>query len=139
MAIHCILIERDQQIEAVTHVRDFLGTGTNGEKGVATANDGLIGVVGIEVQAAAAENLGEDVARCSDTLTGGAPNADGKCLPHSAISRLEPTDPAEPECPVLLAAYQFSCSSECGVRRSMNPLFRHPRRISIHPNFAFRT
>ena len=39
---------------------------------MAAANDGLIGVVGVQVQAATAEDFGEDVAGRGNTLTGGA-------------------------------------------------------------------
>ena len=55
------------------------------EKSVPAADDRLIGVVSIQVQAAAAEDLREDVAWRSDALTGGASDADGKGLPHSNL------------------------------------------------------
>ena len=86
MAIHGVLVQRDQQIEAVTHVSDFFWAGANGQKSVATSNDRLIGIVGIQMQAAAAEHLCEDVARGGNTLTGGASDTDSKGLPHRATS-----------------------------------------------------
>ena len=60
----------------VAGVGDVVGAGADGEEGVAAADDGLVGVVGVEVQAAAAEDLGEDVAGSGDTLTGGASDTD---------------------------------------------------------------
>src|SRR5919108_4709762 len=102
VAIHGILVERDQQIEPVTHIRDFFWAGANGEKGVATANDRLISVVGVQVQPAATEDLCEDVARRGHTLTCGASDADSKGLPHSAISQSRATQPRR--APALLAA-----------------------------------
>ncbi len=83
VAIHGVLVQRDQQIDAVTHVGDSFRAGANGEKSVAAANDRLIGVVSIQMQAAATEDFREDVARRGDTLTGGASDADGKGLLHT--------------------------------------------------------
>ena len=92
MAIHRVLIERDQQIDAVAHVGDLIWAGADGEKSVAATNDGLIGVVGVQMQTAAAENLREDVAGGGDTLTGGASDTNGKGLLHKvrlqAMSRV---------------------------------------------------
>ena len=85
VAIHRVLIQRDQQIQAVTHVGDFFRASADREKSVATADDRLIGVVRIQVQAPAAENLREDVSGCSDALTGGASNADGEGLLHGNL------------------------------------------------------
>ena len=81
MAIHGVLVQRDQQVDPVAHVGDFLRAGANGQKGVATADDGLVGVVGVQMQAAAAEDLRENVARSGNALTGGAPMPRAKvCL-----------------------------------------------------------
>ena len=66
----------------IAHVGDGLGAGADHEEGVAAADDGLIRVVGVEVQAATAENLGEDVAGGGDTLAGSAADADGKRVTH---------------------------------------------------------
>src|SRR6202043_313902 len=49
VAVHRVLVEGNEEIEAVAHVGDGIGTGADGEEGVAAANDGLIGVVGVEV------------------------------------------------------------------------------------------
>ena len=82
VAIHGILVQRDQQIDAVTHVGDFFRAGTNSQKSVAAANNRLICVVSIQMQSPAAENLGEDVTRRGDTLAGGASDTNGKSLFH---------------------------------------------------------
>ena len=86
MAIHAVLIEGNEQVDAVTHVGDLFRSRTNGEKCVAAANDGLIGVVGVEVEAASAEDLCEDVARGGDALSGCASDADSKGLLHHALT-----------------------------------------------------
>ena len=82
VAIHGILVQRDQQIDAVTHVGDFFRAGANSQKSVAAANNRLICVVSIQMQSPAAENLGEDVTRRGDTLAGGASDPNGKSLFH---------------------------------------------------------
>ena len=75
--IHRVLIQRDQQIEAIAHICHSVRAGANREKSVSAANDRLIGVICIQVQAPAAENLREDVARCCDTLARGPSDSDG--------------------------------------------------------------
>ena len=82
MAVHRVLIERDQQIDPVAHVGHFVGTGANGEKCMAAANDRLVRVVGVQVQPAPAEDLCEDIARRGYTLTGRATDTDGEGLTH---------------------------------------------------------
>ena len=62
MAIHRVLIQRNQEIDTVAHVRHLFRAGTNGEKGMPTANDGLVGIVGIQVQPTAAEYFRENIA-----------------------------------------------------------------------------
>ena len=51
-------------------------------KSVAAPNDRLVGVVGIQVQAAATEDLCEDVTRSGDTLTSSTTDTNGKGLFH---------------------------------------------------------
>src|SRR5438552_3397705 len=82
VAIHGILVQRDQQIDPITHVGDFFRAGTNRQKSVATSNDRLICVVGIQVEPPAAEDFCENVARRRDTLAGGASDTNGKSLFH---------------------------------------------------------
>jgi hypothetical protein len=52
---------------------------------MAAANDGLIGVVGVEVQPATAEDLRKDVAGSGDALTGGASDTDAEGLSHKTL------------------------------------------------------
>ena len=68
----------------------FSGTSANGEKSVAAANDGLIGVVGVEMEAAATEDLGENVAGSGDSLASCSSDANSKGLLHLAPSLTEP-------------------------------------------------
>src|SRR6185312_11249569 len=84
--IHAVLVERNEQVDAVTHVGDLFGAGTNGKKSVAPANDGLIGVVGVEVEAAPAEDLCENVAWSGNALSSRATDADRKGLLHHALT-----------------------------------------------------
>jgi hypothetical protein len=87
VAVHGVLVQRNQQIDPIPHVGDFLRTGANGKKCVPATDDGLVGVVHVEVQAAAAENLGENVTWGGNALTGRAPYTNGEGLPHAAFSR----------------------------------------------------
>ena len=72
MAIHGVLIERNQQVDPVAEAGDPLRTGADRQESMSAANDGLIGVVGVQVQAAPREDPGEDVARGGDALSRGA-------------------------------------------------------------------
>src|SRR5436309_13898525 len=51
-----VLVQGDKQIEAVTHVGDFFRARSIRLYGVVAADGGLVGVVGIQVQAALAED-----------------------------------------------------------------------------------
>jgi hypothetical protein len=93
VAVHRVLIQGYQQVDAVTHIRNSFGTCTNRQKGVAATDNRLIGIVGVQVQPTATEDLGENVARRGHTLTGGASNTDSEGLPHGVISQLKPTEP----------------------------------------------
>src|SRR5438876_9172526 len=55
---------------------------------MAAADDGLVGVVGIQMQAAPAENLCENVARGGDSLSGRASDTDSEGLLHRTLSYL---------------------------------------------------
>jgi hypothetical protein len=55
---------------------------------MAAANDGLVGVVDVQMQPTAAEDFCEDITRGSYALTSGAPDSYGEGLPHRFISRL---------------------------------------------------
>ncbi len=69
VAIHGVLIERDHHVELVAEAEDRLVAGAQREKDVAAAHDGLIGVVGVQVQTAAHEDARQDVAGRRDALT----------------------------------------------------------------------
>src|SRR5438445_6865903 len=45
---HGVLVERNQQIDPVTHVGDRFGAGADRQQRVPAPNNGLIGVVGIQ-------------------------------------------------------------------------------------------
>ena len=86
--VHRVLVEGNQQIDPIAHVGDFVRAGANGEESMAAANDGLVGVVDVEVQPTAAEDFCEDITRGGYALTSGAPDTDSEGLPHRFISRL---------------------------------------------------
>jgi len=88
MAIGGVLIERNEEIEGTVGGGDLAGAGADGEEGVAAADDGLIGVVGVEMEAAAAEDLGEDVSGSGDALTGGASDTYAEGLSHGSLPEL---------------------------------------------------
>src|SRR5262249_39730826 len=82
VSINRVLIQRNQQVDAMAFVGDFIRPCGNGEKGWPAANDGLIGVVGVQVEAAATEDFREHVSWCSHTLTGSSPYTNGEGLLH---------------------------------------------------------
>jgi hypothetical protein len=55
---------------------------------MAAANDGLVGVVDVQVQPTPAEDFRENVTRGGNALTGGAADTDSEGLLHRFISRL---------------------------------------------------
>jgi hypothetical protein len=86
VAIHGVLVERNEQIDPVTHVGDFFRTRSNRQKSMPAANDGLIGIVGVQVQAAPAEDLCENVTRRGHTLSGRASDTNSEGLLHDTLS-----------------------------------------------------
>ena len=76
--VHRILIERNQHVEAVAHAAHRRPAGTDRQEGVPSADDRLVRVVGIHVQPAPREELGEDVSRGGDALARGAADTDGE-------------------------------------------------------------
>ena len=54
VTVHRVLIQRDKKVDTVAHVGDLIGTGAV-TRVTPAANDGLIGVVGVQVQPAAAK------------------------------------------------------------------------------------
>ena len=78
VAIHRVLIEADQEIQLVpVRVRLFI-LHSDGEQDMPSPNDGLIGVVGVQVQPTANKNTGQDVAGGRDPLAGGPANRERK-------------------------------------------------------------
>ena len=76
MSVHRVLIEADYQVDDIAMGADLAVTATDGEEGVAAADDGLVGVVGVHVDAPASKQAGEDVPRSRDSLSSRAADAD---------------------------------------------------------------
>ena len=76
--IHRVLIQRHEHVELVAVAQDRLVTRAEGQEDVTAANDGLVGVVRVDVEPAADEDPRQDVAGSGDTLARRAANADGK-------------------------------------------------------------
>src|SRR5207249_11730321 len=74
--IHCVLIERNEYIDLVTHVADRPVTGADCQESVAPADDRLVSVVGVEMQPAPRKDKRENVASGSDPLAVLTANAD---------------------------------------------------------------
>src|SRR5260370_7048710 len=91
VAVHAVLIERDQQVDPVTHVGDLFESGPNRQKSVAAANNRLVGVIGIQMQATAAEDFCENVARCGHPLSGPTSHTDSAGLLHPSLPYANPT------------------------------------------------
>jgi hypothetical protein len=68
VAIHRVLIERDEDVDLIPHVAHGRIARANGQKGVSVADDRLIGVVGVEMEPTAREDAGENIprGRCPD-------------------------------------------------------------------------
>jgi hypothetical protein len=76
VAVHRVLIERDEHVDLVTHVAHRRIARTNGQEGMPAPDDRLIGVVSIEMEPAPREDAGENVPRGGDALAVLAANAD---------------------------------------------------------------
>ena len=86
MAVHRVLVERNEHINFVAHAADGAVAGADGEESVAAADDGLIGVVGVEIESAPREDARENVARRGDALSGFSPDPDCKInFGHSSV------------------------------------------------------
>src|SRR5216684_3650969 len=57
---------------------------------MAAADDGLVGVVGIQMKAPPAEDFRENVARRGDSLAGRASDTDSEGLLHSTLPKRKP-------------------------------------------------
>ena len=76
VAIHRVLVERDEDVDLVPHVAHRRVARPNGQESVPAANDRLVGVVGVEVEPAPREDAGENIPGGGDALTVLATDAD---------------------------------------------------------------
>ena len=65
-----VLVKAEEKIQLVAVVEHFLFANADGEEDVAASDNGLVGVIGVEMKAPAHENAGQNVARGGDSLTG---------------------------------------------------------------------
>src|SRR5438445_11818706 len=82
---HGVLVERNQQIDPVTHVGDRFGAGADRQQRVPAPNNGLIGVVGIQAEAPPAKDLRENITRRGHPLAPSTSNDDRKGLFHGHL------------------------------------------------------
>ena len=78
--VHGVLVKAEEKVELVAVAVDLLVRDADGEEDVAATDDGLVSVVGIEVEAAADKDAGENVARGCDALTGLTADTHGKIV-----------------------------------------------------------
>ena len=76
MSVHRVLIEADYQVDDIAMGANLAVAATDGEEGVAAADDGLVGVVGVHVDAPTSKQASEDVPRSRNTLSSSAADAD---------------------------------------------------------------
>ena len=76
VSVHRVLIEADYQVDDIAMGTDLAVTATDGEEGVATTDDGLVGVVGVHVDAPASKQASQDVPRSRNALSSRAADAD---------------------------------------------------------------
>src|SRR5688572_33428493 len=82
MPIDGVLIQRNQEIDAIAETRYFVEAGADCKKSMAATNDRLIRVVSIEVESTSGEDLCKDVSRGSYTLPRGSSYRDGESPLH---------------------------------------------------------
>ena len=88
MPIHRILVERDEDIDLVTHIANRFVSGTNGQEGMTAANDRLISVVGVEMESASRKDERENIAGRRNPLAVFTADADSEVdFVHSAGPR----------------------------------------------------
>src|SRR5581483_3476368 len=78
MAVHRVLVQRNEDVDLVAHVAHRPVARANGQKRVPAANDRLVGVVRVEIKATPRENARQNVAWCGYTLPGLPSNSDCK-------------------------------------------------------------
>src|SRR5262249_33674410 len=87
VAVHSVLIQRNQKVNFVTEAGHSLRTGADSQKCMSAPDNGLICIVGVEVQAAPGKNTGEDIARSRDSLSRGAPDGYREGMFHASSLR----------------------------------------------------
>ena len=75
MAVHGVLVQTEQEVQLVAVGEHLLVADAKGEEDVPTADDGLVGVVGAEVQPTTDDYASENVAGCGNTLASLTANA----------------------------------------------------------------
>ena len=70
MAVHRVLVQAQQQVHGVPVAVQLLVGDTHHQEDVPASDDGLVGVVGVEMKAAADEYPSQDVAGSGDALSG---------------------------------------------------------------------
>src|SRR5262249_14088008 len=78
VSIHGVLIQRDEHVDLVALTENGLITRAEGKEDMTAANDGLIRVVGVDVESASDEDPRENVARSGNSLARRATNTNGK-------------------------------------------------------------
>src|SRR5215467_7036093 len=68
MTVHRVLVQGDQHVVFIAHAAHGAIAGADGEKRVAPANDGLVGVVGVNVEATAGEDARQNITSARDAL-----------------------------------------------------------------------
>ena len=78
VARHGVLVQAEEQVDVVAMRKGFLLADPHGQQNVSAPDDGLIGVVGVEMESPANEHPGKDVAGRGNSLPGSTPDGDGK-------------------------------------------------------------
>jgi len=78
VTVHGVLVEAHQQVDLVAVAGRLDVADAHRQQDVTTADDRLVGVVGVDVQPTAHEHARQDIARRSDALAGGAANGERK-------------------------------------------------------------
>ena len=88
VSLYGVLVEGHQKVQVVAVGVDLLLADSDPEPDVAAADDGLVAVVGIDVEAHAGDAVGQSVAGLVESVSRRRSNADGKLALHSLPSCL---------------------------------------------------
>jgi hypothetical protein len=75
MPVHGGLIQAEQEVPLIAVVEHLLVADTHSQEDMPAPDNGLVGVIRIEVQAAADKDAGENIARGCDPLARSTPNS----------------------------------------------------------------